>query len=206
MVCSGSASSYPGGPHVRSRPWDHAPPPGPTSCHPPDHSPGRSPVDLHPRPGHHAEADPQPDHCLTHFQTHCPNDCLNHCLVDRRNQDHDGPRRARGVRKRSADEGRHREGGGQAGHQTRGLAPFVLSAGCSSSSVQFADVPNLTANTKGPRPVVPGRGSFIMYVRRRPTLPHRHQCSTIGAEGLSFRVRNGAGRFPFAMTAVTLGR
>ena len=45
-----------------------------------------------------------------------------------------------------------------------------------------------------------------MYVRRRPTLPHRHQCSTIGAEGLSFRVRNGAGRFPFAMTAVTLGR
>ena len=45
-----------------------------------------------------------------------------------------------------------------------------------------------------------------MCVRRRPTLPHRHQCSTIGAEGLSFRVRNGTGRFPFAMTAVTLGR
>src|SRR5674476_123816 len=45
-----------------------------------------------------------------------------------------------------------------------------------------------------------------MVVRRRPTLPHRHQCSTIGAEGLSFRVRNGTGRFPFAMTAVTLGR
>src|SRR6476469_7856248 len=45
-----------------------------------------------------------------------------------------------------------------------------------------------------------------MFVRRRPTLPHRHQCSTIGAEGLSFRVRNGAGRFPFAMAAVTLWR
>ena len=42
------------------------------------------------------------------------------------------------------------------------------------------------------------------YVRRRPTLPHRHQCSTIGAERLSFRVRNGTGRFPLAMTAVTL--
>src|SRR6476619_4417894 len=42
-----------------------------------------------------------------------------------------------------------------------------------------------------------------MFVRRRPTLPHRHQCSTIGAEGLSFRVRNGTGRFPFAMAAVT---
>lgn len=45
-----------------------------------------------------------------------------------------------------------------------------------------------------------------MVVRLRPTLPHRHQCSTIGAEGLSFRVRNGAGRFPFAMTAETLWR
>ena len=43
-----------------------------------------------------------------------------------------------------------------------------------------------------------------MVVRRRPTLPHPGECSTIGAEGLSFRVRNGTGRFPFAMTAVTL--
>jgi hypothetical protein len=62
------------------------------------------------------------------------------------------------------------------------------------------------ANAKEPLPVVPGGGSSTMYVRRRPTLPHRHQCSTIGAEGLSFRVRNGTGRFPFAMTAVTLER
>lgn len=45
---------------------------------------------------------------------------------------------------------------------------------------------------------------FGKYVRLRPTLPHRHQCSTIGAEGLSFRVRNGTGRFPLAMTAETL--
>src|SRR3954466_13403357 len=43
-----------------------------------------------------------------------------------------------------------------------------------------------------------------MVVRRRPTLPPRLQGSTIGAERLSFRVRNGTGRFPFAMTAVTL--
>ena len=47
---------------------------------------------------------------------------------------------------------------------------------------------------------------FGKYVRLRPTLPHRHQCSTIGAEGLSFRVRNGTGRFPLAMTAETLWR
>ena len=43
-----------------------------------------------------------------------------------------------------------------------------------------------------------------MVVRRCPTLPHRGRCSTIGAEGLSFRVRYGSGRFPFAMAAVTL--
>src|ERR1700712_720059 len=43
-----------------------------------------------------------------------------------------------------------------------------------------------------------------MIVRRCPTLPHRGRCSTIGAEGLSFRVRYGSGRFPFAMAAVTL--
>src|SRR6478672_7091930 len=47
----------------------------------------------------------------------------------------------------------------------------------------------------GPRP---------MCVRRCPTLPHPPGCSTIGAVGLSFRVRDGTGRFPHAMTAVTL--
>ena len=45
---------------------------------------------------------------------------------------------------------------------------------------------------------------FLKYVRRRPTLPPRHQGSTIGAERLSFRVRNGTGRFPLAMTTETL--
>ena len=44
------------------------------------------------------------------------------------------------------------------------------------------------------------------YVRRRSTLPRSHPRSTIDAEGLSFRVRNGTGRFPFAMTAETLLR
>jgi hypothetical protein len=41
-------------------------------------------------------------------------------------------------------------------------------------------------------------------VRRRPTLPRSLPRSTIGAEGLSFRVRNETGRFPFAMTTETL--
>ena len=40
-------------------------------------------------------------------------------------------------------------------------------------------------------------------VRRCPTLPHPRGCSTIGAVKLSFRVRNGTGRFPHAMTAET---
>src|SRR5690625_3588013 len=46
-------------------------------------------------------------------------------------------------------------------------------------------------------------GLFVVCVRRCPTLPHSLGCSTIGAEGLSFRVRDGTGRFPFAVTAVT---
>lgn len=62
---------------------------------------------------------------------------------------------------------------------------------------------SLTSKTERAAPE--GR-PFQKSVRRRPTLPHSRPCSTIGAEGLSFRVRNGAGRFPFAMTAVTLWR
>ena len=48
-----------------------------------------------------------------------------------------------------------------------------------------------------------GASPFEVRVRRRPTLPHPPECSTIGAEGLSYRVRNGTGRFPNAMTAET---
>ena len=44
----------------------------------------------------------------------------------------------------------------------------------------------------------------LKCVRRRPTLPRSLPRSTIGAEGLSFRVRNGTGRFPFAMATETL--
>jgi hypothetical protein len=46
-------------------------------------------------------------------------------------------------------------------------------------------------------------GALRRKVRRRPTLPHRNQCSTIGAEELSFRVRNGTGRFLLAITTGT---
>src|SRR5689334_11221934 len=49
------------------------------------------------------------------------------------------------------------------------------------------------------------RGFPTMIVRRRPTLPQGPPCSTIGAERLSFRVRNVTGRSPDAMTTETLG-
>ena len=48
-----------------------------------------------------------------------------------------------------------------------------------------------------------GGGLSLRGVRRCPTLPHSLPCSTIGAEGLNFRVRDGTGCFPFAITAET---
>src|SRR3954465_7662361 len=49
-----------------------------------------------------------------------------------------------------------------------------------------------------------GVALLVMVVRGRPTLPQPLGCSTIGAERLNFRVRDGTGCFPFAMAAVTL--
>src|ERR1022692_4155614 len=51
-----------------------------------------------------------------------------------------------------------------------------------------------------------GNGPQREHVRRRPTLPRSLPRSTIGAEGLNFRVRNGTGCFPFAMATETLWR
>src|ERR1700721_3415373 len=51
-----------------------------------------------------------------------------------------------------------------------------------------------------------GSGPQRKNVRRRPTLPRGPPRSTIGAEGLNFRVRNGTRCFPFAITAETLLR
>ena len=42
---------------------------------------------------------------------------------------------------------------------------------------------------------------LIKKTRQRPTLPLRHQSSTIGTKGLNFRVRNGNGCIPFVMVA-----
>jgi hypothetical protein len=50
----------------------------------------------------------------------------------------------------------------------------------------------------------PHNGSGLNIFRRRPTLPHSFPCSTIGAEGLNFRVRDGNGCFPLAIATENL--
>ena len=42
-------------------------------------------------------------------------------------------------------------------------------------------------------------GLFGKRSRRRPTLPHSYPCSTIGPEGLNFRVRDGNGCDPLGI-------
>ena len=49
-----------------------------------------------------------------------------------------------------------------------------------------------------------GVGFVSSVVRRCATLPHPVGCSTIAVPGLSFRVRNGSGRLPWAMAAASL--
>ena len=49
----------------------------------------------------------------------------------------------------------------------------------------------------------PFAGGVFVYVRRCPTFPPGLG-SIIGADRLSFRVRDGTGRFPVAVAAVTL--
>ena len=49
-----------------------------------------------------------------------------------------------------------------------------------------------------------GVGFVSSVMRRCATLPHPVGCSTIAVPGLSFRVRNGSGRLPWAMAAASL--
>ena len=49
---------------------------------------------------------------------------------------------------------------------------------------------------RGHHNVPRGTGLVAVCVRRCPTLPHPGGCSTIGVGSLSFRVRNGSGRWP----------
>ena len=62
-----------------------------------------------------------------------------------------------------------------------------------------------TVSSIGPVPTrVVGTGPIpVVCARWCPTLPHPGGCSTIGAVRLSFRVRDGSGRFPVAVTTET---
>ena len=71
---------------------------------------------------------------------------------------------------------------------------WLLVGGESTVSRQWVQPPALLAE--------PGAGP-VVCARWCPTLPHPGGCSTIGAVRLSFRVRDGAGRFPVAVTTET---
>ena len=71
---------------------------------------------------------------------------------------------------------------------------LLLVGGESTVSRQWVQPPVLLAE--------PGAGP-VVCARWCPTLPHPGGCSTIGAVRLSFRVRDGAGRFPVAVTTET---
>jgi hypothetical protein len=58
--------------------------------------------------------------------------------------------------------------------------------------------------TKKSPGVIKTSGLFMIKFRRRPTLPHSLPCSTIGAKGLNFRVRDGNGCDPFAIATEKL--
>ena len=63
----------------------------------------------------------------------------------------------------------------------------------------YVDPPGRAVGCKKTKAPVLWTGAFHKNTsRRRPTLPHTCACSTIGAEGLNCRVRNGNGCFPLA--------
>src|SRR3984885_7262267 len=91
------------------------------------------------------------------------------------------------------------------GGRGRGGIPSRPSAGESRGICPAArpDAPGfLWGKRKEPTPS--GSALFGCDVRRCPTLPRGLPRSTIGAEGLNFRVRDGTGCFPLAMAAATL--
>ncbi len=82
------------------------------------------------------------------------------------------------------------------------VAPAIAIARTAVCLVVHGTIPSGSRNGKrGPRRIW---GPSPKEVRRCPTLPQGPPCSTIGAESLSFRVRNVTGRFPLAMAAETL--
>ena len=64
------------------------------------------------------------------------------------------------------------------------------------------DLQLLEGIRNGSRPLVQRRAASISKKPwQRPTLPQSLPCSTIGPEGLYFRVRDGNGCYPFGIAA-----
>ncbi len=82
-----------------------------------------------------------------------------------------------------------------------GGGDLIQTGGIFGTLLQTAGIHLLGYQTKDPEPQC---DSGSKKFRRRPTLPHSCPCSTIGAEGLNFRVRDGNGCFPFAIATENL--
>ena len=82
-------------------------------------------------------------------------------------------------------------------HSTDSVACARPEFGCLCHGFAFISVHSRPLNpTKRKAPdFTPG---LRFLIGQRPTLPHTRACSTIGAEGLNFRVRDGNGWDPFA--------
>ena len=86
------------------------------------------------------------------------------------------------------------------------FAPRPLGVPCPSATPTNLQLCHHRTQTNEEGRSTSSGATLFTYVRQRPTLPRGPPRSTIGAEGLNFRVRNGTGCFPFAITAETLLR
>ena len=81
---------------------------------------------------------------------------------------------------------------------SHGKTPSTSLKGVAGRSVKARKNPEEKQKWGFPEPKLDGNPNERM--RRRATLPHPLECSTIAVPGLSFRVRKGTGRLTWAMT------
>ena len=86
---------------------------------------------------------------------------------------------------------------------SHGKTPSTSLKGVAGRSVKARKNPEEKQKKRGSRSRS-STGTPNERMRRRATLPHPLECSTIAVPGLSFRVRNGTGRLTWAMAAANL--
>ena len=107
--------------------------------------------------------------------------------------DQSHPRRGVAPRKRRVQQ---ETSGRRRGPQTRGLTRGRKRVRTGEIRGRLGEIREEESIGQKNRPLDESRG--LKGVRRRPTLPQRHRCSTMGAGGLNFRVRYGNGCDPSA--------